>query len=173
MKALGWGRSLFIAVAALQVLVILSFAGYRELLVRVGQEVVLETVPVDPRDLFRGDYVTLRYRVSSLLSCQEAAVGQTVYVPISKGADGVTYEGSFARLSVSDALKELGLDDVFLRGRVVRGAPVQACEVEYGIESYFVPEGTGKEIERLRGQLKVRVSVNEDGQAVIKGLILP
>ena len=31
-----------------------------------GTPVLLETVPVDPRDLLRGDYVTLRYKISML-----------------------------------------------------------------------------------------------------------
>lgn len=46
----------FPIVIALQVLAVLVFAGVREVTLRTGTEVVLQTVPVDPRDLFRGDY---------------------------------------------------------------------------------------------------------------------
>ena len=35
-------------------------------ILRSGQEVRLETAPVDPRDLFRGDYVVLDYRIGTV-----------------------------------------------------------------------------------------------------------
>ena len=44
--------------------------------------------------------------------------------------------------------------------------------VVYGIESYFVPEGKGKDIEKNRGKdLAVKVSVDKFGNAVIKSLV--
>ena len=35
-------------------------------MLRTGQEIILKTVPVDPRDMFRGDYMTLNYPISQL-----------------------------------------------------------------------------------------------------------
>ena len=32
----------------------------------MGQEILLKTAPVDPNDLFRGDYVNLRYDISTI-----------------------------------------------------------------------------------------------------------
>jgi hypothetical protein len=43
--------------------------------------------------------------------------------------------------------------------------------VEYGIESYFVPEGSGHIIEEARN-VKVRVAIDSSGNAVIKGLLV-
>jgi len=43
--------------------------------------------------------------------------------------------------------------------------------MEYGIEAYFVPEGKGREIERAE-DIKVRVSVDRSGIAIIKNLIV-
>ena len=53
-------KRLFIAVIAVQIVFLLGLVGYRESILSLGRTAVLETVPVDPRDLFKGEYVTLR-----------------------------------------------------------------------------------------------------------------
>ena len=45
---------------------ILAMVVQRAAILRSGQEVRLEVVPVDPRDLFRGDYVVLGYRIGTV-----------------------------------------------------------------------------------------------------------
>ena len=47
-------------------LIFSGFILYKEYTLRTGTEVMLKTVPIDPRDLFRGDYVTLNYEISTL-----------------------------------------------------------------------------------------------------------
>jgi len=49
---------------------------------------------------------------------------------------------------------------------------MQSVSVSYGIESYFVPEGTGHEIEQeLRtGDLTVDIAVDAQGRAAIKAM---
>ena len=37
----------------------------KERIVSGGTEVILETRPIDPRDLFRGEYVILRYKIEN------------------------------------------------------------------------------------------------------------
>jgi len=138
---------------------------------RIGQEIVLETVPVDPRDVFRGDYVALRYRISEV-SCPSSVVGSTVFVPLRRNGDvwEIALEPSrFPPVSYEDAAERGG---VVIRGQVARSSG-STCEITYGIESYFVPEGTGREIERVRGALKVRVSVDGFGNAMIRERMLP
>ena len=45
--------------------------------------------------------------------------------------------------------------------------------MDYGIESYFVPEGKGKEIEGMRGKnLDTKIVVNKFGGAAIKSLLI-
>ena len=57
-------------------------------------------------------------------------------------------------------------------GRVVGPpAPLDVLQVEYGIESFFVPEGRGRTVEQAR-DIKVRLAVDSSGNAVIKGLLL-
>ncbi len=46
--------------------------------------------------------------------------------------------------------------------------------IQYGLESYFVPEGEGKKLEQARNQQKLRVvaAVLPSGRAAIKRLLL-
>lgn len=160
-------RTMFWLAVALQVLALVVFVGAREYTLRSGEEVVLATVPVDPRDLFRGDYVVLRYEISTVPG--RYAVGDTLYVLLVERGDGAW--------RMADVTREPpGSEATFLRGHVVRqtqsAAKVAQAEVEYGIESYFVPEGTGRKIEQASGKLKVRVAVDPSGNAAIKELLL-
>jgi uncharacterized membrane-anchored protein len=46
--------------------------------------------------------------------------------------------------------------------------------MRFGIESYFVPEGEGRRLEKLRNdnRLQVAARVTPDGEAAIAGLII-
>ena len=59
-----WRLRALVAALVLQVLVLLGLLGYARYPVWFGKEVVLRTVPVDPRDLLRGNYARLRYDIS-------------------------------------------------------------------------------------------------------------
>ncbi len=78
----------------LQVLVLLAMVGGYAFDMARGKEITVETAPVDPRSLFRGNYVRLNYTFS-VLSARLAGdtcfqEGQTVYVTLSRdgGAEG-------------------------------------------------------------------------------------
>jgi len=47
-------------------LIFSGFILFKEYTLRTGTEMILRIEPVDPRDLFRGDYVTLNYEISTL-----------------------------------------------------------------------------------------------------------
>ena len=159
----------FILAAVLQIASIVVFAGVRELMVQTGREYVLDTRPVDPRDLFRGDYVVLRYDISSLNYCCYE-VGETIYVMLEE-RDGIWRADGHEHQPPTEARP-------FIRGQVSRVSSVsgRSLDVEYGIESYFVPEGAGRDIEaKIRqgnGQVRVRIAVDPSGTAVIKDLLL-
>jgi uncharacterized membrane-anchored protein len=57
---------LIIAAIFVQVLVLGWMAGEREWIVRTAPTVWLRTAPVDPQDLFRGEYVRLNYDISTI-----------------------------------------------------------------------------------------------------------
>jgi uncharacterized membrane-anchored protein len=49
---------------------------------------------------------------------------------------------------------------------------IDRLAVTYGLESYFVPEGKGRLIERSERPVVVEVSVDRDGRAVIRRLLV-
>lgn len=166
-----------VAVAAVQAAVLGWMIWDRADLLASGREIELEVVPVDPRSLFRGDYVVLDYPISRLelpQGQQPLARGDTIYVTLRKGDAGKwEVAGSGARPPEGTSA-----DDVVLKGRIryastSESAPPTAS-VTYGIESFFVPEGKGRELEKLvrEKKLSALVSVDEDGNAGIKGLVV-
>ena len=161
-------RAVFWIVVALQGLAVITFAGWREVELRTGTEVVLATVPVDPRDIFRGDYVVLRYEISSLpAACRFTALKGPVFVTLKRTGDVWRYDEWFSSI---DPARDTG--QPFIAGRFT-GRSGSNCNVEYGIENYFVPEGTGHDIERARGTVKVHVVLDDNGVAAIKRVELP
>lgn len=56
----------FIAVLAAQTLLLLGLIAQQEYRLAAPTTVLLETAPVDPRDLLRGDYVILNYKISTI-----------------------------------------------------------------------------------------------------------
>ncbi|MBI2170434.1 MAG: GDYXXLXY domain-containing protein [Chloroflexi bacterium] len=166
-------RLAFAAIVLFQLLFLAGLAAYNEVTLRTGQVVVLQTVPVDPRDLFRGDYVVLRYEISRLDKAAVSGVysvsapGQTAYVLLEQ--QGEVWK---PRAVARDAAAQW---DVFIKGTVTRigdpRTPGAFLEVEYGIENYFLPEGRGRAIETAQ-DIKAEVSINRFGDAVLKGLIV-
>jgi uncharacterized membrane-anchored protein len=157
-------RAVFLGIVLFQFLILLGLVGFNEVILAFGKTVVLQTAPVDPRDLFRGDYVMLRYEISTLSGIPglgQVHEGDRIYVHLEQRGD--VWEAT----EVSKERREEW--DICISGEVVDAEP--RVEVQYGIESYFVPEGKGQDIERAR-DLKVRVSVTNAGKATIKDLII-
>ncbi len=164
----------------LQLVVLLYMVAERELILRYGNVIHLRTAPIDPRDLFRGDYVRLSYELSRLpvAAIKDAdgvkafKKGHKIYVSLEEGPNGLY------------TLKEANLnppkEGLYLAGRSVyphqlssTGSPLS---INYGIEAYFVEQGKGRDIEKQRGSrldvqipLEMEIAVGPGGKAVIKG----
>jgi uncharacterized membrane-anchored protein len=158
----------FVAIIAAQVAVVGTMAAGREAVLRTGDKVVLQTAPVDPRDLFRGDYVVLDYAISTIDTNQVAwdaadpFAGQTVWVVLEPT------ERYHEPVVVTD--RPVDHELTAIRG-VVEYSASPFIRLRYGIEEYFVPEGTGREIERSQ-DVDVVVAVADDDSAVIDHLIV-
>jgi uncharacterized membrane-anchored protein len=155
-------RTVLLAATGFQLVVLVSMIAASMMPILTGDTVLLRVRPVDPRDLFRGDYVILSYELSSAPWDLRASPGQTVYVSLEPEGDGRHWQAR--RFSL-----EQPATDVFLRGTVARGN-----RVEYGIESHFVQEGEGLKYERAVGtrKLSARVAVAPNGKAVLQGLVI-
>lgn len=145
-------------------------------LITSGTEVVLAITPVDPRDLFRGDYVILNPEIARITTDQ-APVGikrnDEIYVVLQKAPNGTWSYISLSKTHPTD----LAENRIAVRARVQslwnnRGGAQTTLRLRYGIEKYFVPEGTGKELEKKVRERQIRaiVAVGSDGEAAIKGL---
>ncbi|TQF26464.1 hypothetical protein UNPF46_33695 [Bradyrhizobium sp. UNPF46] len=174
-KAVLFGVAVLVQCALLMLMV-----ADRVQILREGTEVTLQTQPVDPRDLLRGDYVVLRYDISQLPAGSLAgkpadARNPIVFVKLAPNADGL-----YAAVSVHAEPVPVTAPEVLIRGRVSHscGSSVRTfCDrltVKYGLESYFVPEGEGGKLEQARNQQKLRIvaAVLPSGRAAIKRLLL-
>jgi uncharacterized membrane-anchored protein len=146
-------------VALAQTGVLAAMVVDRTLLLKSGREIVLPIVPVDPRDLFRGEYVRLGYDISTvpamLLVGPAPARNAAFYVTLEKNPQG-------------------GWTPVKVTAAMPNETNPTSTRVNYGIESYFVPEGQGRRLEDLAREKKMaaRVAVDGRGNAAIKGLII-
>lgn len=160
---------LLMAIAVFWLVLIFGFIVVKEYTLQTGDEVLLKTMPVDPRDIFRGDFVVLSYEISTLnldmleTDSADFQQGNTVYVALTPDTDGYgTPMGVF---------RERPSEGLFIKGSV-RGVGPSTVLVTYGIEHYFVPEGEGLVLERARpGELDVLVAIDRRGNAGIKQLI--
>lgn len=189
-------RKIIVAVFILaQLALLLSMVGERELIVRNGQRVWLRTRPVDPRDLFRGDYVRLNYDLSSLSqelwsealrdSLQDKSRGarslreQTLYVTLQREADGLAAaSGVDLQPPAAGALFIRGVQQYGRWGGRQEKLPKVLNNIRYGIESYYVEQGKGMELElgrpeglegNMRVPLEIEVAIGKRGDAVILG----
>ena len=168
--------TLLAIVIGLQTAWVIGTVAVQEQQLAHGNVILLETRPVDPRDLLRGDYVILGYDFSS--------VPVTKFTPpvpdsnlLTPGRDvfaELKPDGAFHRLdrvSLEPVVPQPG--NVVLRGKLrwqwqPANQAVTEVSVAYGLEQYFVREGTGNP----RGKLTVEVSVPVSGHALIKQVYL-
>ncbi len=188
-----------IAAAALQTAAIGWIVWDRISLLKNGREIVLPIIPVDPRSLFRGDYVILDYPVTAvaahLMSPAMKAAKPAIFYVTLKNTDGGWEPMAFSeKPPASDA------NQITLKARMryswsesTRRRPVAAAgtaagpatatpvtppdlvyNVRYGIESYFVPEGKGLALEALAREKKLAavIAVDARGNSAIKGLMI-
>ena len=146
------------------IVVIGAVVVFNESILRSGEEVFLETRPVDPRDLFRGDYMILSYDISQITADDAslpAGIGQgdTIYLRLSVDENKIA--------SPIAILKKEPTEGLFIKGTVTRVPSPVSISVDYGIESYFIPEDTGRNFPRIT---EVLVSIDGNGRAKIKGV---
>lgn len=162
-------KKIFIIIGIFWIVIIGGFIAFKEFTLQTGDEILLKTRPVDPRDLFRGDYVILRYDISTIntdfLSYQGSDFKEDNKVYVLLNVDDQKI-GSLANID-----KNKPKEGVFIEGTVIN-ADSNRLNIEYGIESYFVPEGKGKQIERNLGKIYTKIAVDDFGNAVIKSLVL-
>lgn len=156
---------LLVLVLALQSAWVIATVLKQEHALAHGQAILLETEPVDPRDLLSGDYVILNYKISNLpfglfspVLTNDLPQGKRVYVLLEQ--HGEFHEAIRASL----APMKPASGQVMLKGHSVYGWSHDKVRVEYGLERFYVHEGTGN----LRGKLTAQIVVPDSSQGQVK-----
>ncbi|ODU01847.1 MAG: hypothetical protein ABS79_01110 [Planctomycetes bacterium SCN 63-9] len=175
LKAHERGLLVLAAIAQLLFLAAMAIPGAKTLM--TGETILLRVVPVDPRDLFRGDYVILSYDISRVPSEGIAGMpapsrwaedqadewrGRTIYVALEPEEDGRHYRGVSASVEPPTS------------GKFIKGKLESPFRIEYGIESYYVQEGSGKAYEEaIRSRkLSAAIALAPDGSSTLRELII-
>lgn len=137
-----------------------------------GERVLLETRPVDPTDILRGDYVTLSYNIQDIpndaytetdeMNYPHSVPGKrmAIFVEMELDMDGV------GRVKSASLKRPDG-------GLYIKGTfGGRFWDVDYGLSRYYVPEGTGREIEeKVRDHAVLAELRVLRGHPVIYGLV--
>lgn len=158
-------KNITFCIAALWMVLALGLIGYKQRILATGIKVMLETVPVDPRDFLRGDYVVLRYKINDANNIPNKSNFRRVdrvYVKLEP-------RGEYWEAVALKKKSEIEKGDVVIKGKI------QYRQIKYGIENYFIPEGKGAEIERNmvgRSKVAVEVIVDKNGNGIINKLFI-
>lgn len=180
-------RTVVLVAVSLQCLGLVWMAWNHGRPAETGQRFVLRCQAVDPRDLMRGEYVTLGYEFSNPgpaalqrlndewaelrgtdrreMNRNESYLGlpedTTVYVPLKVDAKGLASGGGVTLKRPASG--------PYLKGYT---GSRRFGQIRFGIEAFYVKEGTGGTWEKLRdqGQLVAEIGVLPDGRAGLVGL---
>ncbi len=156
---------LFALLVALQVAIVAGATAREEVRLERGREILVRTLPVDPRDPLRGDYVVLRYEIELVphTPARPLELGQTVWAILERQPSG---RWEAVRYSPRRPPPPVG-DQVALRGTVQ--ALGDHISVRYpNIGRFYVREGAGQ----IAGTPDVVLSVTPDGVARVRRLVL-
>ncbi len=145
--------------------ILLAYTAAQTLLDMNSRDLWLRPIPIDPRDMFRGEYVQLHYdfsllKLDKIIDRNQQEESKLIYAVLKEDQE-VYILDHFSLVKPSDS-------SVFLRGTPVGSQLFEGLLIRYNLESWFVPEGQGPELERNIGdKLKVKIRVNPWGWARI------
>ena len=167
-------------VAALVVaLAQIGFLGWiiagRAAVLRDGREIMLKVEPVDPRDLLRGDYVSLYYEISRIPVSQITNMPPEEYLSadsraLCQGEEGrPTATGTWCRRPSTRRWRRrpgpTRPTSRAMSGLAGISSPGTSIDPDYGIDRFYLPEGEGMDIQqdmRVR-PFGIRVALASDG----------
>lgn len=165
---------------------ILLLSLFNLVIIMLGTTITIKANPIDPTDLFRGDFVVLNYEISEIdvslinISNLNNLYDKTVYVSLKEDTNGYY---------IADIVEEkIPKSGIYLKGKINRinykypdydyddyddyyyydydKIQISTVEIDYGIDTYYVKENTGFELER-KENLIAKITVYK-GKAVIR-----
>ena len=154
-----------------------------------GTPVILPVEPVDPRDMFRGEYVRISTPATRLVTGSSVSPSdrRLAVMPLGPGWEKRTIppDVAYVQLEPSAASGEwrpvsVSLDPVAgrtnLRGRVVHyDADSRSLSLDYGLDRYYMQEGTARPVEdavRQNKHVQMEIAVAASGRARIRRLLV-
>lgn len=165
-----------------------------------GRTVVLPVRPVDPRDLFRGEFVRLDTPIAAVGIARsggtttqadvlpvvgswplENTAGRVVYVQLAP-RDSAPVGGAPEYRAVSISVRSVP-GAINLRGRVhwteamdrSDRTTVDRVRIDYGLDAFYMQEGTARPVEdamRAGRPVQMEVAIASSGRARIRNLIV-
>lgn len=132
--------------------------GKSEWILSQGAEIKLKLAPIDPRSLLQGDYVRLNYEVSNTENLpafdhSNWEWDQKIRVVLQPDANGVYTVKGYQKSN--DSTQQTP-------GEIIMNGTTQGNRIQYGIETFFVPEGKGHDVQSRAQYALVRVGSNGD-----------
>jgi len=154
-------------IVAMQACFLVAWAGYHEAVRHSAPTLRLKGAPVDPRDILRGDYMTLNYDISRHPAPAGWEQGQTEMYVVLKSQGGFSV--------IDDILTSEPAADDPRRWVVAQaygdpfGTGKSWVRLDYGIERFFVPEGRGAPAFKT---LEAEVSISATHRLYLKRVLL-
>ncbi|MRH44190.1 hypothetical protein GH741_16225 [Aquibacillus halophilus] len=162
-------RLFFYIIVALQIMFLVGMAVSYYLIDYFGETIELKTLPVDPQDIFYGDYVTLRYEIEEIPSStwqgeESPPYDSQVYVLLEKQNE------VYNVVNASNERIEPSSGQVMLHAKYEYHDSMQNIYyVDYGLDRYYIEDNTGEQYEQS-GEMVVTVAVAPWGQKKILDL---
>ncbi|ARD47735.1 GDYXXLXY domain-containing protein [Sporosarcina sp. P33] len=172
-------RNLFLVALIVPIVILLGMTWKPLFTLNTGKSIVLETVPVDPRDILYGDYVSLQFAIEEFtkedldpLLIEEFSrhdTGKLTVYAVLEQEEGDLY-------GLKKVTHKKPADGLFLKGDMYYygnsdADTDQTYFANFLPDRFYVSENTGMELEKLsrEGQLLALLKVR-DGFAVLEDI---
>ena len=166
-------------VLIIPLLILIAFASTYFVTYSAGESMYLKTVPYDPTDLFRGDYVTLQYEIESLdLDIVEPELysltreSEFEYYNVNERDVYIWYENNSGYIEATRVSADKPPQGSYIKAKLMYIADQQmqrpdtddvsddkdyTAFLDIGLDRFYLQQGTGKALEEmsLKGELMV------------------
>jgi uncharacterized membrane-anchored protein len=166
-------RNFWLALGA-QLLLIATVPAQALYTLNTGTTVYLKTAPVDPVDLLRGYYQTLRYEISDQITLEkllgvriseEFSTGEEIFVTLKLPPNNNGREAA-QPIAISKKRPVAQPNEVILRG------VYEGWQIKYNMEQFYMPEEKHNEINtnidraRQSQNLLMETKIGQDGRGL-------
>ena len=154
-------RLFIILIITIQFLFIIGSVMSYESQLKSAKEIVVKLAPLDPRSLIQGDYVRLRYEFAQECSRKINITSLKKFRVVLTPQQSQFVFKELLTMSEDHLLTE---GDIILNGKRGKGN-----RIIFGIENFFIEEGTGRDIEQ-RSKYAI-LKVTKKGNAFVTKLL--